>query len=84
MRVTDEMVHAALKKSVEAGLVPRHPTPCEATRNKEVIREILQAALEPVQPPTPSIAERGENMVFRPMNSPLPSPHRTGAATDRP
>ncbi|MDB5841134.1 MAG: hypothetical protein JWQ23_3086 [Herminiimonas sp.] len=49
MQITDEMVHVALKKSVEAGLLPRHPPPDEAAQNREVIRGILAGVMELIQ-----------------------------------
>jgi hypothetical protein len=46
MNVTDEMVQAAIKKAIEAGLLPRHACREEAEVNKELVRLVVQAALK--------------------------------------
>lgn len=44
--VTEEMLDAAMKKAVEAGLLPRHACREEASDYQELIRYVVQAALE--------------------------------------
>jgi hypothetical protein len=44
--VTNEMLDAAVKKAVEAGLLPRHACREDASGYQELIRYVLQAALE--------------------------------------
>lgn len=44
--ITDEMLDAAMKKAVEAGLLPRHARGDDAQAYQELIRYVLQAALE--------------------------------------
>lgn len=51
MQITNEMIHVALKKSIEAGLFPRHPLADEVARNEEVIQDILNAVMELIRPP---------------------------------
>ena len=51
--VTDEMLDAAVKKAVEAGLLPRHAHRDDASGYQELIRYVLQAALEAA--PTTSV-----------------------------
>ncbi|HJV82060.1 hypothetical protein [Noviherbaspirillum sp.] len=46
MRVTDEMVQVAVKKAVEAGLLPRHACREDTGSYQEIIELILRAALE--------------------------------------
>ncbi|WP_292935251.1 hypothetical protein [Noviherbaspirillum sp.] len=46
MRVTDEMVQVAVKKAVEAGLLPRHACREDTGSYQELIELILRAALE--------------------------------------
>jgi hypothetical protein len=48
MNVTEEMLDAAMKKAVEAGLLPRHACREDMSVNQELIRYILQAALDTV------------------------------------
>lgn len=46
MKVTNEMLEAAMKKAVEAGLLPRHACNEDVSINQELIRIVLQAALD--------------------------------------
>jgi len=46
MKVTTEMIDAAMKKATEAGLLPRHARGEDASINRELIRMVLSAALE--------------------------------------
>lgn len=48
MNVTDEMLDVAMKKAVEAGLLPRHACREDLSVNQELIRHVLQAALDTV------------------------------------
>ncbi len=45
MDITDEMLRAAVRKAVEAGLLPRNACRDEANESKEIMRLIVQAAL---------------------------------------
>ena len=44
--VTQEMVNAAVKKAVEAGLLPRHACREDTEDYQKLIRYVVQAALE--------------------------------------
>lgn len=46
MKVTNEMVQIAVKKAVEAGLLPRHACRDDTGTYQQLIELILQAALE--------------------------------------
>lgn len=46
MKVTNEMLDAAVKKATEAGLLPRHARKEDMFINQELIRVVLQAALD--------------------------------------
>jgi hypothetical protein len=46
MKITNEMLEAAMKKAVEAGLLPRHSRREDISINQELIRIVLQAALD--------------------------------------
>jgi hypothetical protein len=46
VNVTEEMLDAAIRKAVEAGLLPRHARHEDLSGNQELIRYILQAALD--------------------------------------
>ncbi len=48
MYITEQMVDAAMRKAIEAGLLPRHACGSEVAANQELIRYILQAALETI------------------------------------
>ncbi|WP_136419985.1 MULTISPECIES: hypothetical protein [Oxalobacteraceae] len=54
MNLTDEMLQAAIKKAIEAGLLPRHPRREDAETNRELIRLVVMAALRP----QPSASDR--------------------------
>lgn len=45
MDITDEMLQAAVRKAIEAGLLPRNACRENANENKEMMRLIVQAAL---------------------------------------
>lgn len=46
MNLTEEMLDAAIKKAIEAGLLPRHAYRQDMAMNRELIQTILQAALD--------------------------------------
>ena len=46
MKITTEMIDAAMKKATEAGLLPRHARREDVSINRELIRMVLTAALE--------------------------------------
>lgn len=46
MKITTEMIDAAMKKATEAGLLPRHARREDVSINRELIRMVLMAALE--------------------------------------
>jgi hypothetical protein len=46
MKVTTQMIDAAMKKATEAGLLPRHARHEDMLINQELIRVVLQSALE--------------------------------------
>lgn len=48
-QVTSEMLEVALLKAREAGLLPRHSTAVETAAEAELLRGILQAALDTLQ-----------------------------------
>lgn len=65
MKVTNEMVQVAVKKAVEAGLLPRHACREDAGSYQELIELILRAALDlapaesPPVSPNPPVRPRG-------------------------
>jgi hypothetical protein len=61
MNIPDEMLMAAITKTVEAGLLPRRSFREELAEARQLMRDILGAALKcsaPVQPATPSLYRR--------------------------
>ncbi|WP_151634589.1 hypothetical protein [Noviherbaspirillum aerium] len=46
MKITTEMIDAAMRKATEAGLLPRHARREDVSINRELIRMVLLAALE--------------------------------------
>lgn len=46
MKVTTQMIDAAMKKATEAGLLPRHARQEDVLINQELIRIVLQSAME--------------------------------------
>lgn len=50
MNLSDEMLETAMKKAVEAGLLPRHASSEDRYMHRELMRFILQAALERANP----------------------------------
>lgn len=45
MDITDEMLNAAVRKAIEAGLLPRNAHRDDATGSKELMRTIVVAAM---------------------------------------
>ncbi len=46
MNVSTEMLQAAMKKASEAGLLPRHMRDEEVLMNQDLVRAVVQAALD--------------------------------------
>lgn len=46
MKLTEEMLETAMRKAVEAGLLPRHACRDDRHGHRELMRFILQATLE--------------------------------------
>ena len=46
MKVTNQMIDAAMRKAVEAGLLPRNACQEDMLIHQELIRIVLQSALE--------------------------------------
>lgn len=46
MDLTEKMLDTAVRKAIEAGLLPRHSCPEDRHGQRELIRFILQAALD--------------------------------------
>jgi len=46
MDVTYEMLQAAMRKAAEAGLLPRHARSEDVRINQELVRAVVQAALD--------------------------------------
>jgi hypothetical protein len=47
MVITEQMLHAAMQRAVELGVLPRRNCPEDLATNAELIQEILLAAFEP-------------------------------------
>jgi hypothetical protein len=66
VKITNEMLQAAMKKAVEAGLLPRNAYRENMTDNQELIRFILKAALD--ASPAPRQASAQEHpLSYRPV-----------------
>lgn len=61
MEISQEMVDAAVKKAIEAGILPRRSCPEDIETNVEIMLQVLEAAFEHL--PFPLTAESG---VYRP------------------
>ncbi|MFC7513885.1 hypothetical protein ACFQUU_02595 [Herbaspirillum sp. GCM10030257] len=59
MKVTTQMIDAAMKKATEAGLFPRHARQEDVLINQELIRIVLQSALE-AAPVTVTVLAAGQ------------------------
>ncbi|WP_151635594.1 hypothetical protein [Noviherbaspirillum aerium] len=46
MEITREMLEAAVKKAVEAGILPRRSCPEDIETNAEIMLQVLEAAFE--------------------------------------
>ena len=57
MNVTNDMLKAAIEKAIEAGLLPKYARRPESVAEREVMKLVLQAALDakpsPTQTPPP-------------------------------
>jgi len=62
MHLTEHMLAAAMCKAIEAGLFPRHVTPREHAINQQIMRLILEAALEKAD------VVSGQNASLHPFN----------------
>ena len=51
MEITNVMLEAAIKRATEAGLFPRHASAFDMTINLEIMRTVLNAALDAARPP---------------------------------
>ncbi len=58
MNITDEMVQAAIRTAIEAGLLPRHACREDAEINKELVRLVVQAALSVAQRVSSGVSHR--------------------------
>lgn len=78
MKVTNEMIEAAMKKATEAGLLPRHACKEEVSINRELIRIVVQAALD--VPYVPQATSRPHLQIVRaePDADPMNAPRRIG------
>lgn len=45
MEITEEMLHSAVKKAVELGLIPKHSDMDNYIKYWDIIKQILQSAL---------------------------------------
>lgn len=70
MDVTNDMLQAAIKKAVEAGLLPRHASADEMRINRDLIRAVLEAAAD-AAPPARRLRYRRSEGYIREMNSDL-------------
>jgi hypothetical protein len=69
MEITDEMLQAAVRKAVEAGLLPRNACRDDVIASKEIMRPIVQAILaanphETCRSGTPSLVHSRANSSF--------------------
>lgn len=46
MKITDEMLHSAIKKAVELGLIPKYSNMNDYIKYWDIIKQVLQAALD--------------------------------------
>ena len=59
MKVTNDMLKAAIDKAVEAGLLPKYARRVESTAEREVMKLVIQAALD--ARPLPSAARAADS-----------------------
>lgn len=82
MNITNEMLQAAMKKAVEAGLLPRNAYRENMQANQELIRFILEAALD-VAPSGKKTGRRGRSdgaVTYQPVRGFGPQGSTTRAA----
>jgi hypothetical protein len=63
LNITDEMLKAAITKSVEAGLLPRRALREEFNDAQEVMRSILECALDTPHSPETSYAAQESSIM---------------------
>jgi len=66
VKITNEMLQAAMRKAVEAGLLPRNAYRENMTDNEELIRFILKAALD-ASPARRPISAQEYSLSYRPV-----------------
>lgn len=54
MKVTNDMLKAAIDKAIEAGLLPKYARRMESVAERELMKMVLQAALDARPPATPT------------------------------
>jgi hypothetical protein len=59
MKLTNDMLKAAIDKAVEAGLLPKYARRVESAAEREVMKLVIQAALD-ARPPA-SMARPADN-----------------------
>jgi hypothetical protein len=59
MNITKDMLQAATRKAVEAGLLPRRVYVEDIATNAEIMRDILEAALESAGKGDKDLASQG-------------------------
>lgn len=62
MELTDAMLQAAIDKAIEAGLLPKYVRKDASAVDREVLRLVLQAALEAKTPLEPAPAKGKDNV----------------------
>jgi len=60
VNVNEKMLDAAIRKAVEAGLLPRRARHEDRSSDQELIRYILQAALDTLADPSPARRSVGQ------------------------
>ena len=59
MNITEDMLQAATRKAVEAGLLPRRMYVEDIATNAEIMHDILEAALESATKGDKDLADHG-------------------------
>jgi hypothetical protein len=64
MLITNDMLHAAVKKAIALGLLPRKSIPEDIATNRELMQEILECAFDATEEmPVRPVPIRSENKV---------------------
>lgn len=63
MKLTEEMLNTAMRKAVEAGLLPRHACREDKAGHRELMRFILQATLEADRNQSPGLRRAPERLL---------------------